>query len=255
MLDLGAIERCAELTTAHATQAAGSSTEMKKLLARVAAIAEPETGCPKILTAIAQLTTADWVEGDLRVELSGDDKGTTLVVYCEHGVGIRERLLPPTYFRVPVDEFQRAVLLAPRLVAPLRATQGLNRLTLAPESGEAAAPLFDFELDEQSLGDGERTTSPPPSIEPFEPRSSLPPPLDAFAVHEAPTAKGTSGLAPAFGARSAAPPAVNASTAPPPTPRVKDHSDVHSRPTVRGLSAVPPEMIEAALKKSKSKNG
>jgi hypothetical protein len=162
VFDLEAIASCSEVNAEIAQQAASSPYEMKRFLARIAEVARPEEGCPKVLMAVAKLAFADWVEGDVRAELSGDDKGTTMTIYCEHGVGIRERLLAPHYFAVPIDEFQRAVLLVPKLVLPLIAQQGLNRLTLAPRAELENAPIPSFELDEQSLGDGERITVKPP---------------------------------------------------------------------------------------------
>ena len=166
MLDLATLTSCAELTSSHAKQAASSPAEIRALLERFAVIARPGEGCPKVLMAIAHLVEQDWVEGPLRVEISGDDASATLVVMCDYGVGIRERILPLTRFEVPFEEFSRALELSPGLVLPLKITDEEGKMVLTPlltpeAAVEAAAPPS-FELDDQSLGENLRKTAPPP---------------------------------------------------------------------------------------------
>ena len=167
-MDLSALASCLDLTVEHAKQAAGSSAEIRALLKRVAQIARPGEGCPKVLMAIARLVGQDWIEGELRVELSGDEASTTVIVMCEYGVGICERLFPMVRFEVPLDEFERALELAPHLVLPLKITDEAGKLILTPlltpeKRGDMAPP--ELELDEASLGEEERTTAPPPPDE------------------------------------------------------------------------------------------
>jgi hypothetical protein len=170
-LDLATLTSCAELTTEHAKQAASSSAEMRTLLNRVAQIAEPGAGCPKLLMALARLAGQDWLEGgELRVELAGDDASTTIIVMCDYGFGIRERLLSPVELPVPLDEFSRALELSPKLVLPLRITDEEGKIILTPllspekHDGEAFIPV---RIDEASLGEQERKTAPPqPGAEP-----------------------------------------------------------------------------------------
>ena len=168
VLDLETLARCVDLTSAHAKQAASSSASMRVLLERVAAIARPDEGCPKVLSAVAHLVGQDWVDGRLHVELDGDDEATTLTVMADYGVGIRERILPATRFAVPFDEFVRALELAPGLVLPLRISEVGAKLVLTPlltpeEQGEEAPPTF--EVDDRSLGEELRKTAPPPPEE------------------------------------------------------------------------------------------
>ena len=169
MFDLATLESVSDLTSEHAKQAASSSSEIRTLLKRVAEIAKPGEGCPKIMMAIARMVGQPWVEGDLRIELSGDETSTTMNVMCDYGVGIRERLLPLTRFAVPIDEFERALELAPKLVLPLRITDEAGKLVLTPlampESRVHSIAPPKPDLDEESLGDGERKTAPPPPDE------------------------------------------------------------------------------------------
>jgi hypothetical protein len=168
-MDFETLESVGELTSEHAKAAASSSTDMRDFLKHAAAIAKPGEGCPKVMMAIARLVGQPWVEGDLRVELTGDDTSTTMNVMCDYGVGIRERLLPLTRFGVPLDEFERALELAPKLVLPLRISDDNGKLILTPLSTPEArvksvAPAK-LSVDDESLGDGERKTAPPPPDE------------------------------------------------------------------------------------------
>lgn len=167
MVDFATIETCSEITSEHAKQAASSSAEIRAFLSRMAEIARPDEGCPKTLMAVARLVGQSWVEGDLRVELTGDEEQTTLTIICEYGMGIRERLLPATTFNgVPLDEFSRALHLAPALALPLRVKDEPGKIVLAPlltpEDRMESAPAPDFQVEEKSLGEHERKTAPPP---------------------------------------------------------------------------------------------
>lgn len=219
---------------------------MKALLARAAAISRPESGGPKLLMAVAKLATAPWVEGELHVDLSGDEDETRMEFYCEHGFGIRERLLPTHSFYIPLDEFVRAVAVAPSLIAPLSARQEPGRLLLsssAEETDDVEIPVF--EVDEASL-DHDRTTAPPPFGHTMPPDAS-PDPLS--------TARPPGGFTcppEAFADPDERVPV--GSGAPPPEDRQSgevvrgavrgaDHADVHTRPTAK--IPMTPELIEA----------
>jgi hypothetical protein len=212
-----ALARCADLKPDIAKLAARSAADIRSLFDRFAEIARPGEGCPKILLALARLVDQPWVEGRLRVEIAGDDAATTISVFGEHGAGIRERLLPVARFAVPFDEFSRAIELAPEIVLPLRVTDEDAKLILTPlltPESELDAPIPAFELEEQSLGEGERTTAPPPGGIPAE----AIPLVDAAAKAPLPE------------------------TAPPPTP------SVHNRPTVPRMEAVRETESEARLR-------
>lgn len=169
MTDFATLKSCVELTPEHAKLAASSSVGIRNLLTRVAAIAKPGEGCPKVLMAVARLVGQEWLEGELRVELSGDDTSTTMIVMCDYGVGIRERLLPAVRFAVPIDEFGRALELSPKLVLPLRISEHEGLIILTPLSRgdpDYAAPApAELTLEDESLGTDLRATAPPPADE------------------------------------------------------------------------------------------
>lgn len=149
-------------------------------MARIADVAAPERGWAKLIRVIAKVAASDWLEGELQVDFDEDAGGrTTIAFYSVFGVGIRERIIPAFTMNVPIDEFQRAVLLAPDAVAPLHAHQGRGRLSLAMGMRVRNKDIPEFELEEEAKGDGERPTAPPPPS--FDPkrahtRSTTPPP-------------------------------------------------------------------------------
>jgi len=166
VLDLASLASCAELTSAHVKLAASASPLMRLFLERTSEIARPGEGCPKVLGAVAYLVGQEWVDGRLYVELTGDDDATTLTIFADYGVGIRERILPATRFAVPFDEFSRALELAPAVVLPLRISDLGTKLVLTPlltpeQEAEQAPPTF--EVDDRSLGEDLRKTAPPPA--------------------------------------------------------------------------------------------
>lgn len=118
---------------------------MEALLARFAQIAVPGKGAPIILAALARLgtTACDWIDGELRIEISGDADKTKIAVSTAIGAGFREKLFSDTVLRVPFEEFRRGIAKAPRLIEPLRvkdsgklivlsATQEIRRTSLPP---------------------------------------------------------------------------------------------------------------------------
>jgi hypothetical protein len=166
VFDLAAVTSSDELTSELTFQAASSPSELKQLFMRAAEIAAPEQGWTKLLKVAVRVAVAEWMEGELQVELEGDANGrTTIAFYSVLGVGIRERLFSPQTLNVPIDEFQRAVVLAPDVVAPLHAHQGRSRLTLVAGIRVRNKEVPEFELEERAKGDGERITEPPPPVE------------------------------------------------------------------------------------------
>lgn len=131
------VSSCAELTEAHAEEAARSAASLRGFLRWASETARPEEGAPKVLRALARLVDADWLEGTPYAEVRGDDTSTTLSIFCDHGVGIRERIVPLVRLSVPFDEFVRAVRLAPHLVRPLRPTFKADALSLSPSDAPA----------------------------------------------------------------------------------------------------------------------
>lgn len=272
LLDLATFTSCSDLTSEHAKAAASSSTDMRVFLKRVAEIARPDEGCPKILMALARLVGEDWVEGELRIELSGDEASTTLIILCEYGVGIRERMFPAVRLGVPFEEFERALELAPQLVLPLKITDdAAGKLVLAPlltpEERMHGDSAPDFELDHASLGEEERTTAPPPLdelqvIDEAMPQEgvheaqTMPPAAVDTNAHETTTAPPgpPDPRAPSHSGEHALEPRM--ASGPVPTEANTDEApeggwpnNVHTRPTVPRMVAIDEAMIAAAKRR------
>jgi hypothetical protein len=158
------ITRCLELSDADMDAALASSTETRALLKHLVGIARPNDGAPKMLLLFARMATGncDWLDGGLRVEVSGNEDACAIDVMTELGGGLRERLLPTFNLQVPISEFARSLERFPHMVQPLLVeAQGPSRLVLttlaeAPPAsvrGDAAAftrPTIppSFDLDE-----------------------------------------------------------------------------------------------------------
>ncbi len=258
-MDLAALASCRELTTEHVEHAARSPDALRALLARAAEIAQPEDGVPKILFVLARLARGDvpWLEGDVTVELAGDDDATTLDLFGEQGWGIKERLAPRARFAVPLDEFTRAVEISAKRFEPLRATVREGKVILSSAPVAPSAPPPPVELDENSVG-----TAPPPALVAREPEPFSVPPGAEPSPFDIPTGIPEGGRSPqlttelddpgdSFGAfldDPATPPAAPAAPAEPPPPTPKKADSVHSRPTVRRMVAIKPEALRTGRK-------
>lgn len=138
-MKLEGLGSCAGLTTEHADDAARSATSMRQLLAWAATIARPGRGGPKILMAVARLSRASWVVGTPYVEIHGDEATTSLSILVDTATTVREPLVPTTRLAVPVEEFTRAVRLAPQLIAPFRSSVRDDLLLLSLPTERAAS--------------------------------------------------------------------------------------------------------------------
>ena len=202
---LDALHSCAELTDEHADQAAASSDTMRAFLAWAARTAQPDDGAPKILMVLGRLARADWVEGAPLVEITGSVTVTKISVYSDHGMGIRERMLPVVHLSVSFEEFEQALMIRPDLPSPLIPTSKEGAILLhQAEVDEDTRELI--AIDERSLHEQERKTAPPPP-----PTPTAPPPA---TMESGPVPK-----------------------------TLTDESGVHTHPTVRRMVAVRPEAL------------
>jgi hypothetical protein len=136
-----AFERNIDISEAHVAHAITSRLAFRALLDRAADVSRPEDGGPKVLTACAALASAEWLDGQLRVEVEGDDHATRLSILVD--AGFRERLFPVVTLNVPFDEFARAVRLVPRLIAPLTLHERGSTLILTSHPTTRAAAVTD----------------------------------------------------------------------------------------------------------------
>lgn len=163
-MDYESLQKCTELRDAHIVSAVSSSEAMEALLARFAQIAGPGKGAPIILAALARLgtTACDWIDGELRIELSGDAAQTKIAVSTSIGAGFREKLFADTVLRVPLDEFSRGIQRAPRLIEPLlvKHTGKQIVLTVTQEVRKTSLPPPMVQIDPASFMVVPRMTMP-----------------------------------------------------------------------------------------------
>lgn len=139
----------------HITAAAESAESMRALLARFQELAGPGKGVPLILAALARLgtTSCDWIDGELRIVVTGDDTQTTVSVSSSIGGGFAEKVLPTTKFATPFKEWTRAVTVAPKLLEPLHVqmTDKSIVLTASQEIRKTSLPPPAIEIDTKSI--------------------------------------------------------------------------------------------------------
>ena len=149
------MKHCMELRDAHITHAVSSSEAMESLLARFSEIAAPGKGAPIILAALARLgtTACHWIDGELRIEISGDDVQSKISASTTLGGGFREKLFADTLLRVPLEEFSRGIKRAPRLIKPLELKESGKRIVLSvtQEVRRTSLPPPMVTIDPESL--------------------------------------------------------------------------------------------------------
>lgn len=153
------ITRCLDLQERDLAEALGARDTTKELLEHLAAISSPNTGAAKALIVLSHMATTacTWIDGDLSIDLLADGDVTIVEVATDLGGGMRERVLSPMTFRVPINEFARAIERLPHVIAPLvirtrsprrvslSATETLRRTTAPPPPIEIASDsLFTF---------------------------------------------------------------------------------------------------------------
>src|SRR4051794_40537055 len=104
MADFTHLKRCLDLSEAEIARAVTSRAETRDLLDHLSKIARPSSGSPKLLLILARLatTTCDWLDGDLRIEIMGDEQVSVIEIMTELGAGRRERVFPSFAMQVPL---------------------------------------------------------------------------------------------------------------------------------------------------------
>jgi hypothetical protein len=102
------ITRASEVTLHDVQRAALSRDGADALLNRLTVIARPGDGALTVLLLLAQIVGRSWLEGDLCVELSADEGGTTIDVLTDAN-GVRKRVYRPRRFVIPIDELIETV--------------------------------------------------------------------------------------------------------------------------------------------------
>ncbi|WP_146655119.1 hypothetical protein [Labilithrix luteola] len=116
---------------------------MQALLERFEQIASPGAGAPVLFLALARLATTacDWLDGELRVELTGDDAKTRISVSTTIGGGFREKAFRDAVLGVPFAEFNHAALTMPKLIEPLVLSESGKRIVLVASSAARKTSL------------------------------------------------------------------------------------------------------------------
>jgi hypothetical protein len=150
------IERCLDLQEQDIVEAITSGDSTRVLLARLASLSAPNTGCAKVLLVFARMATTacTWLDGDLVIELVANGDETVVEAATDLGGGLRERALPTSTLRAPLAEFTRAIDRVPHMIAPLSIRAKSPKrimLTATATVRRTTIPPAPFEISTDSL--------------------------------------------------------------------------------------------------------
>ena len=180
------IARCIDLRDEDVAKAIATRQSTRDLLARLAAVSSPNTGVAKALLVLARMATTgcDWIDGDLRIELTATGAATVVDVSTDLGGGLFERALHPLTYEAPLEEFTRAIDRVPRMVAPLVIRARTERrliLSATAAIRRTSAPPPPIEISAENLYVRAPAPAPPPQALEAEPG-----PLPVVSSHPRP---------------------------------------------------------------------
>lgn len=155
-MDFAHIVNCVDLSDADIRAALLSSEDAQALFAHLGKVSAHGKGAAKTLLLLSQMGTNAclWFEGDLVIDIVGDEDACVIEVMSELGVGMRERIFPSVGFHAKLSEFETAFERFPKLVFPLAvAHRNRTRLTLrvAESVRKSTAPPPPIRLSEASM--------------------------------------------------------------------------------------------------------
>jgi hypothetical protein len=147
------VVRCLDLKRRDVEEAFQSREACRALLTQFTAIARPHTGAPLLLHLFTRLARGDceWLDGTLRVELTGDADVTVVELLTELGAGLRERVFSPVALRVPLAEFVEATVRRPQLILPLVAKRSVRKLALRVGADASVLPEGSIAIDDDCM--------------------------------------------------------------------------------------------------------
>jgi len=137
--DWSSIKLGRDLTEEHVAEAIESRESVKALLRQLAQISKPGTGGARVLLLFAGIATpeCEWLEGALRVEITGQGDSISVSTVSDIGGGLKERVLPVVTLNFPLAELTTTIVANPQSIAPLLASRPAeDRLVLTAEEVE-----------------------------------------------------------------------------------------------------------------------
>jgi hypothetical protein len=124
--------------------------EATSVLQGVARAARSGYGIARALADIARsIRLCPWIEGELRMEIVGENDEATLHIYSEQGA-VRERVLAPVTFVVPLEEIEAAVQATLLGFAPFHVVRHKGKVVFS-SSNAATLPPPQVEVAPESL--------------------------------------------------------------------------------------------------------
>jgi hypothetical protein len=136
MTDFSHVTRCIEISRDDIILATESRAAFRSFLEQASAVSRPQNGGPLVLLLFSRMATlaCDWLDGDLRIELTAQGEYTVVDVQVSVGFGSAERIIPRTTMHVPFAEFGGALDRVPQMIWPLCVTRGSKRMLLRASS-------------------------------------------------------------------------------------------------------------------------
>ncbi len=155
-MDFAHIVNCVDLSDSDVRAALLSSEDALALFVHLGKVSAPGTGVAKTLLLLSQMGTnaCPWFEGDLVIDIVGDEDACVIEVMSELGIGMRERIFPSVGFRAKLSEFATAFDRFPKLVFPLAVShRNKTRLTLRVSESvrKSTSPPPPIRLSERSM--------------------------------------------------------------------------------------------------------
>ncbi len=150
------IVQCIDLQEEDIQGAIVSRDETWRLLQHLARVSAPMTGAPKALLLISRIgtTACDWLEGDLVIEIVGDEDACVVEIMTELGAGMRERTFPSLGFLASRAEFETSIERFPAVIHPLEVTNRERRritLRVVAEQRRSTRPPPPIRLSERAF--------------------------------------------------------------------------------------------------------
>lgn len=127
MRSLAEITSCLSVTDADMADATedgpAAAASALGLLRRMAEVAKPKQGAPKIMMLLARIAGAPWLEGVLEVRVQADADWSMIDLFLDNDTAVR-RFAPSLLVGAPVSELLQSVQLQPTVVEPLELQAG-----------------------------------------------------------------------------------------------------------------------------------
>jgi hypothetical protein len=114
------LKSCSDLREEDFDAAVERRPHFIALLAQLAEVSDPGQDGLRVVQLLARVSTAMWLDGEMRVEILADGKRSVFELLTELGGGLRERVCAPVTLRLPLAELIEAIKAGEDAIEPLK---------------------------------------------------------------------------------------------------------------------------------------